>query len=95
MIVLFSALEKIVSYHLLRACTPEKYEEINPLALFMARKVGLAGTYTILFLVSMLFVWATYEYAKFSMPTGMFCLLGELMFFIGVFINNCAWKVLS
>lgn len=95
MIVFFSALEKIVSYHLLRAYVPEKYEEKNPLALFMTRKVGLAKTYTILFLLSMLFVWVTYEYARHSMPTGMLYLVGELIFFVGVFINNCAWKLLS
>jgi len=95
MIVLFSALEKIVSYYLLRAYTPAKYKEMNPLAFFMTRKVGLARTYAILFLLSILFVWATYEYARYSMPTGMLYLVGELIFFIGVFINNCVWKLLS
>jgi len=89
MIILFSALEKIVSYHLLEAYAPGRYQEKNPLAIFMTRKVGLPRTYLILFFLSILLVWVTYEYA------GTLCLLGELILFIGVFINNCAWKLLS
>jgi len=94
-IILFSALEKIMSYHLLQACTPERYEEKNPLALLMTRKVGLPRTYLILFFLSILLVWITYEYAKYSILAGTLCLLGELIFFIGVFINNCTWKLFS
>jgi len=84
-----------MSYHLLQAYASEKYEEKNPLVLLMSRKVGLPGTYVILFFLSILLVWITYEYAKCSIPTGTLCLLGELIFFIGVFINNCVWKLLS
>ena len=94
-ILLFSALEKIMSYHLLQADAPEKYEEKNPLAILMTRKVGLPPTYLVLFFLSILLVWITYEYAKYSIFTGTLCLMGELIFFVGVFINNCAWKLFS
>jgi hypothetical protein len=94
MIILFSALEKIMSHHLLQAYTLEKYEEKNPLALLLMQKVGPTRTYLILFFFSVLLVWMTYEYAKYSLLAGTLCLLGELIFLIGVFINNCAWKVL-
>lgn len=93
-IILFSALEKIMSYHLLQAYALERYEEKNPLAIIMTRKVGLSGTYLILFFLSILLVWMTYEYARCSILPGKLCLLGELIFFVGVFINNCAWKLL-
>jgi len=95
MIILFSASEKIISYHLLQAYAPERYEERNPLALLMTKKVGLPRTYLILFFLSILLVWITYEYAKYSVLAGTLCLIGELIFFVGVFINNCAWKLLS
>jgi len=95
MIILFSALEKIMSYHLLQAYAPEKYEEKNPLALLMIRKVGLPPTYLILFFLSILLVWITHEYARYSIFEGTLCLMGELIFFVGVFINNCAWKLFS
>ena len=95
MILLFSALEKIISYHLLQAHAPERYEERNPLALFITQKVGLPRTYLILFFLSILLVWITYEYAKYSVLAGTLCLIGELNFFVGVFINNCVWKLLS
>jgi len=93
-IILFSALEKIMSYHLLQAYTPEKCEEKNPLALLLMRKVGPTRTYLILFFLSVLLVLMTYEYVKYSLLAGTLCLLGELIFLIGVLINNCAWKVL-
>jgi len=93
-IILFSALEKIMSYHLLQAYMLEKYEEKNPLALLLMRKVGPTRTYLILFFLSVLLVRMTYEYAKYSLLAGTLCLLGELIFLIGVFVNNCAWKVL-
>jgi len=95
MIILFSALEKIISYHLLQAYALERYRERNPLATSMIRKVGLPRTYMSLFFLSILLVWVTYEYAKYSIPAGTLCLVGELIFFVGVFINNCAWKLLS
>ena len=93
-IILVSALEKIMAYHLLQAYMLEKYEERNPLALLLIRKVGPTKTYLILFFLSVLLVWTTYEYAKYSLLAGMLCLLGELIFLIDVFVNNCAWKVL-
>jgi len=93
-VILFSALEKIMSYHLLQAYVPERYEEKNPLAIIMTRKVGLSGTYLILFFLSILLVWMIYEYARCSILSGTLCLLGELILFVGVFINNCAWKLL-
>jgi len=83
-----------MSYHLLQVHTAGKYEEKNPLGLFLIRKVGPTRTYLILFFFSVLLVWMTYEYAKYSILAGTLCLLGELIFLIGVFINNCAWKVL-
>ena len=89
-IILFSALEKIMSYHLLQAYMPEKYEEKNPLALLLIRKVGPTRTYLILFFLSLLLVWMTYEYARYSLLAGTLCLVGELIVLIGVFVNNCA-----
>lgn len=94
MIILFSASEKIVSNNLLRSNTLDSFEEKNPLALFLLQRVGPTRTYLSLFFLSVLFVWITYEYAQYSILVGTFCLLGELIFLIGVFINNCAWKVL-
>lgn len=69
---------------------PEKYEERNPLALLLMRKVGPTRTYLILFFLSVLLVWMTYEYARYSLLAGTLCLVGELIFLIGVFVNNCA-----
>lgn len=79
-----------MSYHLLQAYMPEKYEERNPLALLLIRKVGPTRTYLILFFLSVLLVWMTYEYARHSLLAGTLCLVGELIFLIGVFVNNCA-----
>ncbi|MDH5418907.1 MAG: hypothetical protein OEX06_01075 [Candidatus Bathyarchaeota archaeon] len=94
-ILLFSALEKMMSYHLLQAYDPERYEEKNPLAIIMTQKVGLSRTYLILFFLSILLVWMTCEYTRCSIFAGTLCLTGELIFFVGVFINNCAWKLFS
>jgi hypothetical protein len=94
-IISFSALEKILSYHLLQEYVSERFEEKNPLALFMARKMGLPQTYLTLFFLSILLVWITYGYAKYSVFAGTLCLIVELIFFVGVFINNCAWKLFS
>lgn len=92
LIIVSSALEKIMSYKLLRAY-PLRYEELNPVATFMAQKVGPAKTYLVLFLLSMLLVWATYEYFRLFISLGTFCLVGELMLFVGALINNYIWSL--
>ena len=92
LIIIFSALEKVMSYSLLRSY-PLHYEELNPVAIFMTQKVGPAKTYIVLFLLSILLVSVTYEYCIFFLSLGTLCLVGELMLFVGAFINSCVWRL--